>query len=48
VEMIQRITPLGRVAEAEDVAGAILMMVSDGTRFVTGAFLPVNGGSQMW
>jgi 3-oxoacyl-[acyl-carrier protein] reductase len=48
VEMIQRITPLGRVAEAEDIAGAVLMMVSDATRFVTGTFLPVNGGSQMW
>jgi 3-oxoacyl-[acyl-carrier protein] reductase len=48
VEMIQRITPLGRVAEADDIAGAVLMMVSDAARFVTGTFLPVNGGSQMW
>jgi 3-oxoacyl-[acyl-carrier protein] reductase len=40
-------TPLGRNALAEDVAGAVLMLVGDDARFVTGAYLPVSGGIQM-
>jgi len=42
-----RMTPLGRNAEAEDVAGVILAMASDHTAFVTGAYVPVSGGSLM-
>lgn len=42
-----RATPLGRNAEAEDVAGVILAMVSDTTGFVTGGYVPVSGGSLM-
>jgi 3-oxoacyl-[acyl-carrier protein] reductase len=42
-----RATPLGRNAEPEDVAGAILAMVADTTGFVTGAYVPVSGGSLM-
>ncbi len=40
-------TPLKRVGLPEDVAGAVLMMVSDEAGFVTGAYLPVSGGTQM-
>ena len=40
-------TPLRRVAQPEDIAGAIMMLVSDDARFVTGAYLPVSGGSLM-
>ncbi len=40
-------TPMRRVATPEDVAGAILTLVSDDAGFVTGAYLPVSGGVQM-
>ena len=42
-----RATPLGRNAEPEDIAGVILAMASDATGFVTGAYVPVSGGSLM-
>jgi NAD(P)-dependent dehydrogenase (short-subunit alcohol dehydrogenase family) len=35
---------LGRIAEAEDVADAIVYLTSPAARFVTGAILPVDGG----
>jgi len=40
-------TPLGRVAEPEDIAGAVMTLVSDEAAFVTGQYLAVSGGSQM-
>jgi 3-oxoacyl-[acyl-carrier protein] reductase len=42
-----RATPLGRNAEPEDIAGVVLAMASDATGFVTGAYVPVSGGSLM-
>ena len=36
--------PMGRVGTAEEVALAILWLLSDEARYVTGAFLPVSGG----
>jgi 3-oxoacyl-[acyl-carrier protein] reductase len=42
-----RSTPLGRIGQPEDVAGAVLMLASDQTRFVTGTYVPVNGGAFM-
>jgi 3-oxoacyl-[acyl-carrier protein] reductase len=39
-------TPLRRVGEPEDVAGAILFFCTDWARFVSGAYLPVSGGIQ--
>jgi 3-oxoacyl-[acyl-carrier protein] reductase len=40
----RRETPLGRNGLAEEVAGAVLFLVSDAARFVNGALLDVNGG----
>ncbi|MGH7860037.1 MAG: SDR family NAD(P)-dependent oxidoreductase [Candidatus Binatia bacterium] len=37
-------TPLGRIGEPEDVAEAVLYLVSDRASFVTGAELTVDGG----
>ena len=37
-------TPLGRIGEAEDVAEAVLYLVSDAASFVTGAELTIDGG----
>ncbi len=40
-------TPLGRLGEPEDVAGAVRFLCSDEARFVTGAVLQVDGGLGM-
>jgi 3-oxoacyl-[acyl-carrier protein] reductase len=42
---VEREIPLGRVAEAADVAGPICFLLSDLARQVTGEVLNVNGGS---
>jgi len=46
-ETIKAYTPLRRLGEPEDIAGAVLFLCSDEARFVTGTYLPVCGGSQM-
>ncbi|NIK71405.1 MULTISPECIES: SDR family oxidoreductase [unclassified Paenibacillus] len=40
-------TPLGRIAEPEDVAGVIAFLAGDGARFLTGTYTPVAGGLVM-
>lgn len=40
-------TPLGRIAEPEDVAGVIAFLAGDGARFLTGTYTPVTGGLVM-
>jgi NAD(P)-dependent dehydrogenase (short-subunit alcohol dehydrogenase family) len=37
-------TPLGRLAEPEDVAAVVLFLLSDASRHITGATVPVDGG----
>jgi 3-oxoacyl-[acyl-carrier protein] reductase len=39
--------PLGRTAEPEDIADAVLFLASDRARYVTGQTLHVNGGLVM-
>jgi 3-oxoacyl-[acyl-carrier protein] reductase len=39
--------PLGRLGKAEDVAEAVLFLVSDEASFITGEILDVNGGALM-
>lgn len=42
---VERITPLGRIAEARDIAAPILFLASDLARHIQGEILNVNGGS---
>jgi 3-oxoacyl-[acyl-carrier protein] reductase len=46
-EMIAGHTPLRRIGRPEDVAGAVLFCCVDWSGFVSGAYLPVSGGSHM-
>lgn len=36
--------PLGRIAEAQDIADVVLFLASDASRYMTGALVEVNGG----
>jgi 3-oxoacyl-[acyl-carrier protein] reductase len=40
-------TPLRRIGQPEDVAGAVLMVASDHGKFLTGVYVPVSGGALM-
>ena len=40
-------TPLGRIAQPEDIARVVAFFASDASGFMTGAYAPVNGGMTM-
>ncbi|AWU96747.1 3-oxoacyl-ACP reductase [Azospirillum ramasamyi] len=46
-DRITALTPLGRIATPEDVAGPVLFLASDWSRFMTGQTLTVDGGLVM-
>jgi 3-oxoacyl-[acyl-carrier protein] reductase len=46
-ELMLQNTPLGRLGDPEDVAGAVRFLCSDEAAFVTGAVLLVDGGLGM-
>ncbi len=41
------LTPLGRLGEIADMADAVVFLAGEGSRFITGALLPVDGGMGM-
>lgn len=47
IESISEATPLKRLGEPEDVAYAVAFLVSDRADFITGQFLPVDGGHML-
>ncbi|MGJ6123065.1 SDR family NAD(P)-dependent oxidoreductase [Mycolicibacterium sp. Y3] len=40
-----RLTPIGRLAQPEEVAGPVTFLLSDDASYVNGAVLPVDGGA---
>jgi len=44
VGAVVELTPIGRLGEVADMADAVVFLVSDAARFITGAGLPVDGG----
>jgi len=46
-EMTRRTTPLRRVAQAEDVAGAIYLLALDEAGFISGSYTAASGGQYM-
>jgi len=44
VARMRSVTPLGRVAEPEEIVGAVLFLLSPAAAMVTGHTLPVDGG----
>lgn len=43
-ETWERLTPMGRLGEPEDLDGAIVFMASDASKFMTGSEIRVDGG----
>jgi 3alpha(or 20beta)-hydroxysteroid dehydrogenase len=41
------LTPLGRLGDVSDMADAVVFLAGEGSRFITGALLPVDGGMGM-
>ena len=46
-EALQEQIPMGRLGSADDIAGAVLFLVSDSAAYITGHVLSVNGGMYM-
>ena len=44
IERIEKVYPLGRVGEPEDIAAAVAFLASDDAAWITGISLPVEGG----
>jgi len=43
-QRLERVTPLGRIGEPEDIAGVAVFLASDAARFVTGQSIVADGG----
>ena len=48
LEQLSRKTMLGRVGRAEEIVGAVLLLASDASSFMTGSNIVVDGGWTAW
>lgn len=48
VERYKKLTPLNRMANPEDIAGAVLFLCSDASAYITGQVIMVDGGLSAW
>ena len=48
LESMTNATPLGRIAEPEEIAGTVVFLASDHARFITGATINISGGFLMY
>lgn len=47
LKQVTSTTPMGRIAESDEVASAVLFFASDASKFITGQTLIVDGGQRM-
>jgi len=47
-ENVLREIPMGRTGGADDLKGIAVLLASDASNFMTGAVIPVDGGSVVW
>ena len=47
-ENIDREIPLGSTGGPDDLKGMAVLLASDASNFITGAIIPVDGGSIAW
>jgi NAD(P)-dependent dehydrogenase (short-subunit alcohol dehydrogenase family) len=45
IEHLEKVTPLGRGGEPDEIVGAALYLASDASRYTTGSILKVDGGA---
>jgi NAD(P)-dependent dehydrogenase (short-subunit alcohol dehydrogenase family) len=48
LESMTKATPLGRIAEPEEIAGTVVFLASDHARYITGATINISGGFLMY
>lgn len=46
-DAVKRTTPMGRMGQPDDIAGAVMMLLGDDARWVTGQIIEATGGSQL-
>jgi 3-oxoacyl-[acyl-carrier protein] reductase len=39
------VSPVGRIAQPEDIVDVMMFLLSDGARYVAGTTIPVDGGT---
>jgi 2-deoxy-D-gluconate 3-dehydrogenase len=46
-EMVERVVPMGRWGEIDDVVELALFLASDASAFINGALIPLDGGETL-